>query len=151
VSAVKALGLTNSQFLIALVFGVLIGFTVTAISAPHPVVVPEQTIIPVPTPAPVVVGAVPTPIPIGGDESFTLWGFMLFIIPVVGIVFMVWYILGTPERMLEDTRNGGLETTLNNLPITSDSTFEMMSTAIAIIIIITTAIFAFYIVGDALL
>jgi len=57
----KALGLSNTQFIIAIIFGVLIGFVGVYASAPHPVEVPVQVITPVPTPPPVVITEVPIP------------------------------------------------------------------------------------------
>jgi hypothetical protein len=51
----KILGLTLGRLFAALIFGLLIAFTITYITVPHSVDVPVQVITPVPTPPPVVI------------------------------------------------------------------------------------------------
>jgi hypothetical protein len=115
----KVLGLTIGRLFAALVFGLLIAFTITYITVPHPVEVPVQVITPIPTPPPVVitehpVGVVHKVYPSatmseawnksisGIDESifvaFNLVPIMLVIVAVVMIITMMGGMFGGRDR-----------------------------------------------------
>lgn len=68
----KILGLTIGRLFAALLFGLLIAFTITYVTVPHPVEVPVQVITPVPTPSPVVITEHPTEIVRSVQPSATM-------------------------------------------------------------------------------
>jgi len=110
----KILGLTGGRLFAALVFGLLIAFTITYVTVPHPVEVPIQVITVVPTP-PVVITEHPVEVvhevqpsaTLSGawntsiseitkstEQAFNILALMLFVIAATMIIGMVSGILG---------------------------------------------------------
>jgi hypothetical protein len=100
VRIVKAIGLTNTQFLIAVIIGLLLSLVWVAATAPHPVSVPVQVITPVPTPAPVIVGSTPatTVVYTGGGDW--IYG-MLALFILVGTIAAAFWLLLQPKNVPE--------------------------------------------------
>jgi hypothetical protein len=112
----KILGLTIGRLFAALVFGLLIAFTITYVTVPHPVEVPLQVVTPVPTPPPVVITEHPAEFVhpsatmseswnktiSGMDESifvaFNILPIMLMIIVVIMILSVMGGIFGGRDR-----------------------------------------------------
>ena len=110
----KILGLTGGRLFAALVFGLLIAFTITYATVPHPVEVPLQAITSIPTPPPVVITEHPTEIvrevhtsvtlsevwdePMSEiaettEQAFTIASLMVFVIAATMIIGLVTQVL----------------------------------------------------------
>jgi len=130
----KALGLTNTQFLIAVIFGLLIAFVNVAATAPHPVEVPVQVITPVPTPPPVVIGS-SSPEPVAPvDEGIPWWIYSLALILMIAIMGGMFYVatrdIATMADVDDNPFNTAMDTTMNTM--TNVFAFTMLFALVAI-------------------
>lgn len=107
----KIIGLTGSQFVVAIILGLTVSFCITAISVPHPVETPVIVITPVPTPAPVQIQNTPSSIWAGVTLHDTFFGnhdtffgngtmglLLLLVVTFPLVVFLYSMILGSDRR-----------------------------------------------------
>jgi hypothetical protein len=133
---VKALGLTNTQFLIAVIFGLLIAFVNVAATAPHPAEVPIQVITPVPTPPPVVIGS-SAPAPVAtADEEIPWWlrvmAAILMILLVGAAVYVAVFDIGQVADIDDNPFNTKMTNTVNMM--TSMCMFSMIFIVVGLVV-----------------
>jgi hypothetical protein len=132
----KALGLTNTQFLIAVIFGLLIAFVNVAATAPHPVEVPVQVIAPVPTPPPVVIGS-SAPAPVAtADEEIPWWLWVMAVILMMFLFGAAVYVavvdIGRVSDIEDNPFNMGMTNTANMM--TNMCMFSMIFIFIGLVV-----------------
>jgi hypothetical protein len=120
----KVYGLTPTLFVYAVITGAIIAGIVIFANLPHPVAPTVQTLQPVPTPPPVVIGSSPAPqyIATSDDGLNYIIGLILIVIGLgVGFAF----VLRSPLEKTP-TFNTSLSTTMNEMGNTVETTLPFV-------------------------